>query len=402
MAPFDLIPEGVVGPSGYRDDLVLAAYVVERLEPVVGAAALRERWHGSGDPLDGRRGDPRRGGGDGRSHRLRAAAHLAAGVSAPGSAAPAPATAVRSRSRSPARASGSATSPRSTASRSSCAPGELLGLLGPNGAGKTTLVRALAGRVRLDGGSIELFGRPLPTTTRRAGLGVVPQEIALYPLLTARENLEVFGRLQRPARRRRCATASPGRSSGPALAERAREPVKRFSGGMKRRLNIACGVLHEPRGRAARRADGGRRPAEPRAHLRDARRAARRRRRRCCSPRTTSTRPRRAATASSSSTTAAWSPPARWPSWSRDTVGEQRAVTATLDRAPGRAARRGSTGDAGDGTLRRDSVRDVDAELPALLRARARGGVRRCTTSRCAGRACRRCSSHLTGRELRE
>jgi len=51
VAPFDLIPEGVVGTSGYRDDLVLAAYIVERLEPVVGAAALRCRWRGAGDPL---------------------------------------------------------------------------------------------------------------------------------------------------------------------------------------------------------------------------------------------------------------------------------------------------------------------------------------------------------------
>jgi len=51
VAPFDLIPEGVVGTAGYRDDLVLAAYVVERLEPVVGEAALRERWRGPGDPL---------------------------------------------------------------------------------------------------------------------------------------------------------------------------------------------------------------------------------------------------------------------------------------------------------------------------------------------------------------
>jgi linearmycin/streptolysin S transport system ATP-binding protein len=68
--------------------------------------------------------------------------------------------------------------------------GELLGLLGPNGAGKTTLVRAIAGRVRLDPGALELPGRP------RAELGVVPQEIAVYPSLTARENLEVFGRLQ--------------------------------------------------------------------------------------------------------------------------------------------------------------------------------------------------------------
>src|SRR5512140_4032129 len=74
--------------------------------------------------------------------------------------------------------------------------GELLGLLGPNGAGKTTLVRALSGRVRLDGGSLELFGRPLPRTGGREALGIVPQEIALYPLLTARENLEAFGALQ--------------------------------------------------------------------------------------------------------------------------------------------------------------------------------------------------------------
>src|SRR5215831_14673646 len=75
-------------------------------------------------------------------------------------------------------------------------PGELLGLLGPNGAGKTTLVRAVAGRVRLDAGSVELLGRPLRPESPRPELGVVPQEIAVYPLLTARENLEVFGRLQ--------------------------------------------------------------------------------------------------------------------------------------------------------------------------------------------------------------
>jgi uncharacterized membrane protein YkvA (DUF1232 family) len=52
VAPFDLIPEGIVGTSGYRDDLVLAAYVVERIEPVIGAPAMRERWHGKGDPLE--------------------------------------------------------------------------------------------------------------------------------------------------------------------------------------------------------------------------------------------------------------------------------------------------------------------------------------------------------------
>src|SRR4051812_30393476 len=74
--------------------------------------------------------------------------------------------------------------------------GQLLLLLGPNGAGKTTLIRSIAGRVRLDQGHIELLGQKLngaPGDARRS-LGVVPQEIALYPLLTARENLEVFGR----------------------------------------------------------------------------------------------------------------------------------------------------------------------------------------------------------------
>src|SRR5262245_47446876 len=66
--------------------------------------------------------------------------------------------------------------------------GELVGLLGPNGAGKTTLIKAIAGRLRLDGGRVRLFGRVLTPEDRRAELGVVPQEIAVYPLLTATEN----------------------------------------------------------------------------------------------------------------------------------------------------------------------------------------------------------------------
>src|SRR5262249_44348590 len=122
--------------------------------------------------------------------------------------------------------------------------GELLGLLGPNGAGKTTLVRAIAGRVRLDQGAIRLLGRTLESSSPREGLGVVPQEIAIYPLLTARENLEVWGRLHG-------ATDLGSRVAWAlewtGLADRAREPVKNFSGGMRRRLNIACGVLHRPK-----------------------------------------------------------------------------------------------------------------------------------------------------------
>jgi ABC-2 type transport system ATP-binding protein len=124
--------------------------------------------------------------------------------------------------------------------------GEMLALLGPNGAGKTTLIRALAGRVRLDGGSLQLFEQTLVAGAPRPSLGVVPQEIALYPLLTARENLEVFGSLHgvtRSALRERVEWAL----GWTGLAERAKEPVQRFSGGMKRRLNLACGILHEPR-----------------------------------------------------------------------------------------------------------------------------------------------------------
>jgi len=124
--------------------------------------------------------------------------------------------------------------------------GELLGLLGPNGAGKTTLIRAIAGRLRLDGGSVSLFGRLLAPGTPRPELGVVPQENALYPLLSARENLETFGRLNGlEGKRLRERTAWALEWTG--LAERAKGEVRGFSGGMKRRLNLACGVLHEPR-----------------------------------------------------------------------------------------------------------------------------------------------------------
>jgi ABC-2 type transport system ATP-binding protein len=124
--------------------------------------------------------------------------------------------------------------------------GELLGLLGPNGAGKTTLIRAIAGRVRLDSGTVTLFGRALASGAPRADLGVVPQENALYPLLTARENLETFGRLNGlEGRRLRERTAWALEWTG--LADRARGVVRSFSGGMKRRLNLACGVLHEPK-----------------------------------------------------------------------------------------------------------------------------------------------------------
>src|SRR5215813_10945999 len=76
------------------------------------------------------------------------------------------------------------------------AAGEIFGLLGPNGAGKTTLVRAIAGRVVPDAGTLTLFGLSPADSGARAVRGWVPQEIALYPLLSPRENLWTFGRYQ--------------------------------------------------------------------------------------------------------------------------------------------------------------------------------------------------------------
>lgn len=120
---------------------------------------------------------------------------------------------------------------------------ECLALVGRNGAGKTTTVRTICGRLQLDSGSIVWQQGGSHAT---ANFGLVPQEIALYPLLTAIENLEVFGglnQLRGGALRERVDWAL----AWTALADRAHEPIKHWSVGMKRRLNIACGVLHSPR-----------------------------------------------------------------------------------------------------------------------------------------------------------
>ena len=124
--------------------------------------------------------------------------------------------------------------------------GELLALLGPNGAGKTTLIRAITGRVRLDGGEVRLFDRIVAGGSTPADIGVVPQEVALYPLLTARENLHAFGRLQGLSGRVLTDRVN-WVLDRTGLADRAAEPIKQFSGGMRRRLNIACGIVHQPR-----------------------------------------------------------------------------------------------------------------------------------------------------------
>lgn len=125
-------------------------------------------------------------------------------------------------------------------------PGELLGLLGPNGAGKTTLIRSICGRLKLSSGSIELEGRPLRSRRDRWKLGFVPQELAIYPDLSVWQNLQAFGRLHgvRGAKLRERLDFALNWTQ---LTAKASSLARTLSGGMQRRLNIACGVLHEPR-----------------------------------------------------------------------------------------------------------------------------------------------------------
>jgi ABC-2 type transport system ATP-binding protein len=125
------------------------------------------------------------------------------------------------------------------------APGEVLGLLGPNGAGKSTLVRALTGRVRPDAGEIRLAGRSADEPGARDVLGYAPQEIALYGVLSAEQNLRAFGRYLGLAGKRLERAVARGLEFA-RLGDRARDAVEPFSGGMKRRLNLAVGILHDP------------------------------------------------------------------------------------------------------------------------------------------------------------
>jgi ABC-2 type transport system ATP-binding protein len=129
----------------------------------------------------------------------------------------------------------------------SVAAGEIVGLLGPNGAGKTTTLSILAGVIAPDSGRAEICGHDLvgaPAAARRR-LGLVPQSLALYPTLTARENLEFFGRIE-GLRTHEAHGRALRLLDEAGLADRADDPVAAFSGGMKRRLNLACGMIHGP------------------------------------------------------------------------------------------------------------------------------------------------------------
>ncbi len=125
--------------------------------------------------------------------------------------------------------------------------GQLVGLLGPNGAGKTTTVSMITGLITPDRGEVLIAGHRLAgdTDPAKRRIGLVPQDLALYDELSARDNLRFFGALY----------SLSGRALDEAiakalelveLADRASDSVKTFSGGMKRRLNLAAGLLHDP------------------------------------------------------------------------------------------------------------------------------------------------------------
>jgi ABC-2 type transport system ATP-binding protein len=126
--------------------------------------------------------------------------------------------------------------------------GETYGLLGPNGAGKTTTIRMVCGLLRRDGGTIEIAGHVVGDgdVAPRAQVGYVPQDVALYPDLTARENLRFFGKLYR-LRGRALRERVEEVLDLIALRDRGDDRVEGFSGGMKRRLNIGAALLHRPR-----------------------------------------------------------------------------------------------------------------------------------------------------------
>ena len=126
------------------------------------------------------------------------------------------------------------------------APGEIYGLLGPNGAGKTTTIKMICGLLDADSGSVNVCGRPLAELSVRGLIGYVPQDVALYPDLTARENLAFLGRLYHLRGRlldERIAEAL----ELTGLSDRDKDRVEAYSGGMRRRLNIAAGLLHHPK-----------------------------------------------------------------------------------------------------------------------------------------------------------
>jgi len=126
--------------------------------------------------------------------------------------------------------------------------GEIFGLLGPNGAGKSTLLNILSGLLPFDTGKITICGLNLPHQIDdiKPLIGVVPQELALYPSLTAVENLKVYGGIY-GIRRKELKQQIENLLAYFGLVQSKNRRIKTYSGGMKRRMNLIAGLLHNPK-----------------------------------------------------------------------------------------------------------------------------------------------------------
>ncbi|MBA2175882.1 ABC transporter ATP-binding protein [Halobacillus locisalis] len=122
--------------------------------------------------------------------------------------------------------------------------GEAFGLLGPNGAGKSTTIAMICGLVSYDGGQISWHDKPM-TSSMKKKVGIVPQEIALYPTMSAKENLLFWGRMY-GLKRKEAKKRADDVLDIVGLKDRGKETIETFSGGMKRRINIGAALMHEP------------------------------------------------------------------------------------------------------------------------------------------------------------
>jgi linearmycin/streptolysin S transport system ATP-binding protein len=125
-------------------------------------------------------------------------------------------------------------------------PGEVVGLLGPNGAGKTTTLSILSSVLAPDRGRVTIGGRSLREhRDLRRRIGLVPQSIAIYPTLGASQNVAYFARMHGLSRAAAAAAAAEALDAV-GLADRAHDAARTLSGGLQRRLNLACGIVHRP------------------------------------------------------------------------------------------------------------------------------------------------------------
>jgi len=124
----------------------------------------------------------------------------------------------------------------------SLSPGRIYGLLGPNGSGKTTLIRLLTGLAKATSGSAEILGTPMPNRSALARIGYMPQSEAIYPELSVAENIRFFATLQDTRDR----DSIDRTLELVELSDRKSSPALTLSGGMRRRLSLACSLVHDP------------------------------------------------------------------------------------------------------------------------------------------------------------